>query len=58
MRTVDLTIKIGKHMVVVEERESDYHANILGYSEYWDAGRSPSEAIGNLIRTHPEMFQC
>lgn len=42
--------------IVVTKRSEDFHACIKGQPGYWDCGRSPSEAIGNLIRTHPEQF--
>ena len=33
-----------------------YHAQIKGVSGYWASGDTIDEAVGNLIRTHPEKF--
>jgi len=33
-----------------------YHACIAGEPGYWARGRSRSEAVGELIRTHPGRF--
>ncbi len=33
-----------------------YHAQIEGSPGFWAAGTSPDDAIGNLIRCHPEKF--
>ncbi len=33
-----------------------YHAQIAGRPGVWAAGNSIDDAIGNLIRCHPEQF--
>lgn len=33
-----------------------YHAQIKGEPGFWAAGDSQSEAIGDLIQSHPERF--
>ncbi|MDE2107071.1 MAG: hypothetical protein KGL39_58230 [Patescibacteria group bacterium] len=33
-----------------------WHAQIAGRPGLWSAGRYPAEAIGELIRCHPEQF--
>lgn len=43
-------------IIKVTKRTDDYHACISGQPGYWDCGKSPREAIGNLVQTHPEMF--
>jgi len=35
----------------------DYHACIEGHSEFWGCGKSPAEAIGNLIQAYPAQFE-
>ncbi len=34
----------------------DFHACIEGSPWHWACGKVPDEAIGNLVRTHPEHF--
>jgi hypothetical protein len=40
----------------VSERHPKYHAQIKGRTGAWACGESRDEAVGNLIRTHPEEF--
>lgn len=42
--------------IVVTRRSDDFHACIEGNPGIWDCGKTITEAIGNLIRTHPEKF--
>jgi predicted RNase H-like HicB family nuclease len=42
--------------IVVTKRTSDYHACVDGLPGVWDCGRTQDEAIGALLRTHPEYF--
>jgi hypothetical protein len=41
--------------VVVKKRSDDFHASIFGRAE-WGCGRTPSEAIGELVSAHPALF--
>ncbi len=34
----------------------DWHASIADRPGLWDCGRSRAEALGNLVRSHPEEF--
>jgi hypothetical protein len=43
--------------IVVTQRLSDYHACLADNTAIWGCGKSPSEAIGDLIRSHRERFQ-
>lgn len=38
------------------ERRPKYHAQIAGQPGYWGCGESRDEAIGRLIRAHPQLF--
>lgn len=38
------------------EERPKYHAQIQGEPGLWSCGVSPDDAIGNLVRTHPEKF--
>lgn len=42
--------------IVVTKRYSDYHACPEGEPTCWAAGKTPDDAIGNLVRCHPERF--
>lgn len=44
--------------IVLTKRGSgnDYHAGIQDETGYWGRGLTSSEAIGDLIRSHPEKF--
>ena len=37
-------------------REPKYHAKVKGGPGPWGAGRNRDEAIGSLVRSHPELF--
>lgn len=41
----------------VKRRHSDWYACLAGNGRVWGAGDKPDDAIGNLIRCHPEHFQ-
>ena len=34
-----------------------FHACVKGNLSIWDCGNTRSEAIGNLVKSHPEYFQ-
>ena len=34
-----------------------FHASLQGHIEIWGAGKSVSEAVGDLIRHHPIEFE-
>lgn len=38
----------------VRKRTNDWHASIP--SKEWGCGKSQSEAVGDLVRSHPEKF--
>ncbi len=38
-------------------RGPKYHAQIKNEDGYWSCGDTASEAIGNLMCTHPQRFQ-
>jgi hypothetical protein len=40
---------------LIQIKRPNYHASIKG-TGYWGQGRSPDEAIGDLLRSHPEKF--
>lgn len=37
-------------------RHPKFHAQIKGEPGYWACGRTQDEAVGDLIRSHPERF--
>lgn len=48
---------MSKTKIVVTFRSRDVHAAIDGTSgKKWGCGRTPDEAIGALVRSHPEAF--
>ncbi len=44
-----------KTKIIMTCRSDDYHACIEG-TEFWGCGKTISEAIGDLIRSHREVF--
>lgn len=42
--------------VVVHKRSDDYHACLEGDSRVWSCGSTTNDAIGDLVRCHPEVF--
>ncbi len=44
------------HKIVVTRRSDDYHASISGQSGLWGCGKTESEAIGDLVQSHPEAL--
>lgn len=40
----------------VQEPRPNYHAQVQGQPGIWAAGRTPQEALGDLVRCHPEVF--
>lgn len=46
-----------KTKIVVTFRAHDVHAAIEGTNgRKWGCGRNPDEAVGALVRSHPEAF--
>ena len=43
-------------VIEVTRCSHDYHACIQGRPGVWASGRTPDEAIGDLIRCHAEEF--
>lgn len=43
--------------IVVTKRSDDYHACLDGHPEIWGCGKTPNEAIGNLITAHADTFR-
>jgi len=46
----------GGRSLFLKQHTAAYHAQIASVPGFWGCGNSPDEAIGNLIKTHPEMF--
>jgi hypothetical protein len=42
--------------IVVTRRRDDYHACLKSNPGIWGRGVSPSEAIGDMLRSHPGCF--
>lgn len=42
--------------IIITKRENDFHAHLSDSPEIWGNGHSENEAIGNLIKHHPEQF--
>ena len=42
--------------IIITERPDDYHACLDGSPRVWGCGETPSAAIGDLVRSHPERF--
>lgn len=45
-------------IIIVTSRATDFHAGIEGKPEIWGCGANPLEAIGDLVRAHPEVFNA
>jgi len=43
--------------IIVTKRNDDFHAHLEGHKEIWACGKTASEAIGDLITSHPESFK-
>lgn len=43
-------------VITVTDRGTDYHACLDGEPACWAAGKTPYEAIGDLVVHHPERF--
>jgi len=43
--------------IVVLKRTNDYQAYLEGNRAIWGCGQTPSAAIGDLINSHPSVFQ-
>lgn len=44
-------------IIVVEARDADFKASLKNESSIWGCGETRDAAIGELIRSHPNMFQ-
>lgn len=42
--------------LVLTSRGNDYHCQIKGNPTIWDRGDTPTEALGNWIRTHGKDY--
>jgi len=42
--------------IILTERMEDFHARLDGKKGIWGSGKSPYEAIGNLVKRWPEEF--
>lgn len=42
--------------IVITKRCDDYHACVEGKPEIWGCGKDTNAAIGDLIRSHKEIF--
>lgn len=42
--------------IIVTRRQDDYHACLKEDAAIWACGKTENEAIGNLIRFHPQKF--
>lgn len=42
--------------IVVTQRVVDYHAALATDPAVWGCGKTEEEAIGDLVRSHPEVF--
>lgn len=42
--------------IVIKRRQNDYKAYIKYRSEIWGCGKNRSEAVGDLVLSHPEIF--
>jgi hypothetical protein len=56
-----MTIEVGERLMdhwrdCNGQERPKYHAQIQGEPGFWAAGRTANEAIGDLIRCHPERF--
>ena len=43
--------------IIVTRRIADYHACVEGHPEICGCGETRNEAIGELIRSHQDMFR-
>lgn len=43
--------------IVVTKRTDDWHACLENNTAIWACGKSLDEAIGDLIRTHQDVFK-
>lgn len=53
---VNLPHSMQRGALVWHKRAEDWHVCIQGEEDYWACGKTPNEAIGDLIRSHPERF--
>jgi len=42
--------------IIIEKRTDDYMAYLEGHPEIWGCGRDSDSAVGDLIRSHKEIF--
>lgn len=57
----DIVIEVSERLMDywidhVGQRHPTYRAQIKGAHSHWAAGQSPDEAVGDLVRSHPERF--
>lgn len=44
------------YTIIVTRRSNDYHAQLEGERGCWGRGSTVDEAIGDLVRSWPELF--
>jgi hypothetical protein len=49
MFTIEVCERLGDH---TRDGKPRYHAQLADHGELWGCGDTPSQAIGDLIRTH------
>lgn len=56
-RLMDATyVMVDRNGRAVQERRPAYHAQIKDKPGIWGRGASVDEAVGSVIRNHPELF--
>lgn len=43
--------------VIVTPRSHDYHACLVGHTEIWGCGKTPNEAVSDLVCSHKKIFK-
>ena len=46
-----------RNRIIVTKRSDDYHACLAGNSAIWGCGRNITEAVGDAIRSHQDVFE-
>jgi len=47
---------MSERRIIYTKRSSDWHACLEGQPAIWGCGKSVDEAVGALVRNHPEQF--
>lgn len=57
MIEIEICERTGDHRIDDRGKiKPKYHASVVGRIGYWGDGRTPNEAIGDLIDANPEAF--